>query len=426
MKISNLRLVTGPSAVRAAARVTWEDCPRPPLDLFFEAGSTGMDDLAPEPEAFLTACILPAMKNGERRVLVEGPLCPRLAEGATAAVALLRSWYGPPRGPVAIEATGGFRAILPRRPERAALFLTGGVDSLHLLQTNRVRFPEDHPEFFADGLSVSGHLAPPEAPGAEERGNWSGRVLRALSAIAEDARIALVPLKTNLSRLEPDVQFLADESLSSGLAAAAHLFRGRWSSVSLASGRDAARLEFRGTHPLLDPLFSSSALEIRHAGIRFSRLERVQAIASWPCALENLVVCLEFPPPPLLNCGRCEKCVRTMTALLAVGKLPGARQFPATEVRPEMIRALSIGPLAADYWVDLVPLLLRQDRTDLVGIIEEKLSEARRLQRWFENTGWKGGLRRLDRRFFGGRLLKFRRRVFPGRSARESARRQSS
>lgn len=43
------------------ARVTWQSSPRPPFNLFFETDSRGMEDLAPEPEAFLTAEIITLM-----------------------------------------------------------------------------------------------------------------------------------------------------------------------------------------------------------------------------------------------------------------------------------------------------------------------------------------------------------------------------
>jgi hypothetical protein len=406
VKISNLRLERGPSGARAVASIAWEDCARPPMELFFETDGRGAGDLEPEPEAFLTACVLPAMRNGEQRVHVEGTVCPRLAAGAAAAVDLVRSWYGPPRRAVAIEASRGFRAILPPRPERAALFFTAGVDSLHLLQINRSYYPREHPDSFSDCLSIFGHLCPSDVASP-----WNDRALEVLSESAAEQEMTLLPIWTNLWQLEPDLGFVAAESLSSALSAPAHLFRRRWSGISFASGRDAGRLARRGAHPLLDPLFSSSALEVRHVGIRFSRLERLQAVASSDSLLQNLIVCLAFPSAPRVNCGECEKCVRTMTSLLAIGKLSGARLFPEREVRPERIRALSISEYNLDYWSDLLPLLGRLGRPDLAGAIEEKLEETRRAGRWHAGVGWKGRLRRLDRRFFGGGLLQLRRRT---------------
>ena len=59
----------------------------------------------------------------------------------------------------------------------------------------------------------------------------------------------------------------------------------------------------------------------------------------------------------------------------------------------------------------MAPHLRGRGRDDLAAAIESKLDESRRLQRWHADAGWKGRLRRLDRRLLGGRLLAARRRL---------------
>lgn len=413
VKISNLRLEVRAGTARALASITWEDCPRPPLELFFRTDGHGAEDLSAEPEAFLAACVLPAMREGERRVLVEGPVDPVLAEGTADAIALLKSWYGASCGPVKVEATQGFHAIPPRRPDRAAVFFSGGIDSTQLLLANRAQFPATHPASFVEALSSFGHLCPT----TEATRQWNALMRRNLSETAARAGLALVGLETNVWELAPDVDFLAGKSLSSALAAGAHAFRKRWSSIAMASSRDVAHVASRrGFHPVLDQLFGGSALDLRHASSRLTRLERLHAILAGPHGVENLVVCLAFPTPPFLNCGECEKCVRTMAALLALGRLSEARHFPERDVRPETILAVAIGCHDEGYWTELAPLLAARGRADLVAAIEDRLAEMRRLAAWSEDAGWKGSLRRLDRRVFGGRILKTRRRVFSGKS----------
>ena len=405
MRISELRLERTGSGARASARVRWEDSARSPLELFFETDARGMDDLTPEPEAFVTACALPAIRSGERRLRVDGPLCPRLAEGLATAAALLQGWYGGSRGPIPIEPSG-FRALVPRESPRAALFFTGGIDSTHLLRVNRRSYAREHPRSFADCLLLHGNLK-----AESDESPWSVRALAAVGEAAEAAGLALVPVRTNLWDIEPDLEFVTFQSLSSGLAAAAHLFRRRWNRVSLASGRDIVREMPRGTHPLLDPLYSSSALDILHEPLRLTRLERLEAIASEPPGIGQLVVCLAYPGAPHLNCGECEKCVRTMTQLLALGRLGEARSFAHRDVRPEMIRPIHVSPPEILYWVETLPVLARVGRPDLVAAIREKLEETARRERWLAEEGLTGRLRRLDRRFLGGRLLELRRRL---------------
>ncbi|HTO75795.1 MAG TPA: hypothetical protein VMQ61_06930 [Thermoanaerobaculia bacterium] len=407
MRITDLRLARTGDTARATARVTWEETPRPPFDLFFETAGPGAEDFGAEPEAFFLASVLPAMKNRERRVFVEGTLCPRLADGVTAAIGLLEDWYGPPRGPVAIEASEGFRALTPREPPRAAFFLTGGVDSLHLLHMNRAHYPARHPAHFRDAISVFGHLC---AEGDESP--WNDRVRPHLAKIASKMGLDIVFFRTNVWRLEPDLAFVAEESLSASLLSNVHLLRRRWSRVSIATGRFSGAEVVRGTHPMLDPLYATSALDVRHDANPYKRFQRLAALSATPGALEDLVVCLAYPDPPALNCGRCEKCLRTMTQLVALGRLEETPHFP-NEVGAEAIRRLSIKPVEAYYWNEILPLLGARGREDLVAAIRERLAETRRFERWSRDEGWKGRLRKLDRRFLGGRLLELRKRMLP-------------
>ena len=390
------------------ARVAWEDSPRPPVELFFETDAGGAADMRAETEAFVTACVLPAMRDGERRLWIEGTLCPRLADGAAAAIAVLTGWRGAHRRPVALEPSGGFRSLEPRRPERAAMFLSAGIDSRHLLRTNRLHFGEGHPARIVEGISVFGHLCPT----TETTLAWNDRVLAALTDAAKDLAVPFVRVRTNIWELAPDVEFLASESLSSAVASATHLFRGRWSSVSFASSREITRRPPRGTHSLLDPLWSSSALDVRYFDTPLTRLERLRVVAAEPPGVRDLLVCLAFPGAPHVNCGECEKCVRTMIELLVIGRLGEARRFPRHEVEPAMIARLHMNEyVIEDYWKELVPPLAGQGRSDLVAAITERMEEAGRQRRWAADAGWKGRLRRFDRRFLGGRLMAARRQL---------------
>jgi len=408
VRIRDLRREDVAGRPRVAARVEWEDRERPPIDLFFETSPEAGEHLAPSPDALVAACFLPATRHGERRIAVDGPVCPRLQEGLRTIARLLEGWFARPHPIPVIEPTAGFRAPFPRRPRRSAFFFTGGVDSTHLLLRNRREFPADHPDRFQDALAVVGLYAPDQFSGDDVFALYR-RAIDALRELAVEARIDLVPVATNVTALEPEIEFIAEESLSSALAACAHLFASRWSDVSLASGRDVSTLVPLGTHPLIDPYLSSAAIEIRHVGIAFTRPDRLREVCEWDEALHRLIVCMAGPPPPFLNCGRCEKCLRTMTALAGLGRLAEARQFPARELSPETIDAFPLGPHHAPYWRALLPLLHEGGRSDLAAAVERRLADADRQGEWFADVGWRGALRRADRRWLGGRLMNLRR-----------------
>jgi hypothetical protein len=390
-----------------SARVTWEDSAQAPLELFFEAEGAGGAELSPEPEAFLTACFLPAMRGGERRVEIEGALCGRLLEGLPEAVARLRSLHGAGHETPRIEPTQGVRTLSPRRPARAATFFTGGVDTLEMLQRDRRDRRPGDPGKFVEAVWMFGHLCPTD----RRTLGWNEAALEAVAPVIAREGLALTTVRTNIWNLAPDIPFLGEESLSSALASAAHGLRARFDSIAIASGRDARRERLRGSCPMLDPLYSTGAVEILHEPNALTRFERLEAIARKPEVLRNLVVCLAFPTAPQINCGECEKCLRTMTALVALGKLEDARLFPARGVTPELLRRARLDELTEVYWDDFLPLLEQRGRTDLLDAIREARERAGRDKSWNADEGWKGRLRRLDRRYLGGRLLRMRRRL---------------
>jgi hypothetical protein len=408
LKIADWNRALVPGGARVSARVHWEDTERPPLEIFFEAQGAGAADLSPEPEAFLTACFLPAMRGGERRVAIEGAVCGRLAEGLAEAAALLRQADGGvgPRTPD-VEPRRGRRTLFPRRPSRAATFYTGGVDTLEMLQRNRRDHGPGDPERFVEAVWTFGHLCPTDARTL----GWNAAALDAAAPLIAREGLALTAVRTNLWELAPDIPFLGERSLSSALASVAHCLGSRFDSIAVASGRDAKRERLRGTCPMLDPLYSTGAVAIRHEPNPLTRFERLQAVAQNPELLENLIVCLAFPTPPQINCGECEKCLRTMTALLAIGKLEGALRFPARGVTPELLRAARLDEHTAVYWDDHLPLLGRRGHADLLAAIEEGRERTRGHARWEADEGFMGALRRLDRRYLGGRLLRIRRRL---------------
>jgi hypothetical protein len=184
------------------------------------------------------------------------------------------------------------------------------------------------------------------------------------------------------------------------------------SSVSIAAGYDASYLAPWGSHPMLDPNYGSSSLEVRPEEFGLTREERIAAVAHWTEILPYMLVCSEGPlEPGLMNCGRCEKCVRTMIALLLVDCLAGTGPFRPDDVDAALLEPLKLEPQVLTFWEDFPPALRRRGRTDLAQGAERLVREGRRRADWFRDRGWKGGLRRLDRQFLRGRLLDASRRI---------------
>jgi hypothetical protein len=126
--------------------------------------------------------------------------------------------------------------------------------------------------------------------------------------------------------------------------------------------------------------------------------------------MATLIVCNESPlPPGVTNCGRCEKCIRTLCELQAAGSLERSSTFPVREIAAQSIRRLQpVDNFEGHSWRDLPRELA--SRPDLVAAIEDWMTRLRASADWWADLGWKGRLRRIDRSLFRGRLLALRRR----------------
>ncbi len=362
--------------MRAVATVIWENRARPAQDIYFETTAEFAADISANPNAFLTACTLPAMHYGESRIALDAPICPQLKEGLITVMNCLVSWYGSKLKVIPIEAP--VQAEVAFISPRAGCFFSGGIDALSMLRNNHLHFDPTHPNFIKDGLIVYGILR-----GEERQDPSFNYVLQGASAVAQDAGINLIPVYTNayahLKDLDPRYKFWKYEYHGSFLAAVAHVFSSRLTSVSIASTYDLANLDCWGSHPLLDPNYSSSNLQIRHEDSALSRLSKTKIVSEWDVALQHLRVCNDKNSyrDGNYNCGACEKCVRTMTALFTLGLLEKTPTFREKDVSQKLLeRAVTItDSYEAACYRELIPPLAQMNRFDLInGIRKEILS----------------------------------------------------
>jgi hypothetical protein len=208
------------------------------------------------------------------------------------------------------------------------------------------------------------------------------------------------------------------------LSAVGHVFSSRLATLFIGSYDVAGLFMPYGSHPLLDPCYSSSGLRIRPDGYACTRLEKVSVVAGWEVGLRNLRVCT-VNVPGLLNCGDCEKCIRTMTELLVLGKLGDATSFPVRDVTPELLSSVEIDSEDLDVlYAPLAAPLRALGRSDLADIIDVKSRRFHEQLDFIHERDFKGLVKRFDRRVLGGRLLALR-NVFkdPAVVARQEAER---
>jgi hypothetical protein len=110
------------------------------------------------------------------------------------------------------------------------------------------------------------------------------------------------------------------------LASIALLLSPQLKKVYIPASKTYSNLNPWGSHPMLDPLWSTEEVEIVYDGCEADRVRKAALVAQSEIALRNLRVCL-FKPEDSLNCEQCEKCLRSMATLRAVGALDRCATF---------------------------------------------------------------------------------------------------
>jgi hypothetical protein len=378
MKIIDFNLTREAEFVTASARVIFEDSNRPEQRVYIKTPLLFSRGFEANPDAFLVGCLLPALHLGEKRIFIEGEVCPFLKEGVDVAMNILSHWTkDKPKEsrylPIKIEAKSRENLSIIT-PPRAGMVMSGGMDSLAALRLNRLRYPKGHPGYVKDSFFLHGF----DIGGVVERGmkyHVFDRARDAILKITRDAGTSLIPVYTNLRHLCDERKLWLDSFFGAVLAAMAHAFGSRINLMFIGSSYDIPNLHPCGSHPLLDPEYSSYGVRLRHRDYEMSRLEKIRIVSNWDAAFQNFRVCLANVPDRL-NCGKCEKCVRTMTELTALGLLHKTRAFVEDEVSPEDIEQFDITiRVRPPFYRPMIPLLREQGRDDLADTIEKKLKK---------------------------------------------------
>ena len=331
MLIKNLDCTTTEDMRRLSATVIWEDHDFPAQELTFEIcrqtddaeptqPEAGLDPLlasdGPRPDAFLAGCFPLAAVHGEARVRIDGSPCPMLVEGLQTAHGWWSSWGGMPASAPDIETSADAHTVSADRWRRAAAFLSGGVDGLHMLMRNRQTYRPNDPACIRDVLFIHGFDIGKRARNPEDQRFRAA--LRRLAPVAAETGVNVIACRTNLRHLPSKPDFWTYRHNGAALAAVGHAALCGPAFLFIGASHHLADPVPMGSHPAVDHLLSSQRLQIIHDGSRFTRLEKVRELATWPTGLAALRVCPETSGEEA-NCGRCEKCLRTRLELLAAG-----------------------------------------------------------------------------------------------------------
>lgn len=312
MVISNLTLTRTAKTVTLAADISFRgkktETAYLTTDIKFE--SCIANDATP----FLAAVLLPCMKSGEN-IYVDDTVSKQFLTNATAIMKLVKRWnIG--LNPVKIRVRSTVADL--GKPKGNASFFTAGVDSFYTyLKHKTSRTPITH-LVLAHGFDI---------PLSNK--TFFNEVAKTVEKVAKEEKVEAVIIETNIGEII-EKRLVWDFAHGGALAAVALFLRRGLKNVFIAGAVRNDQLFPYGTHPHLDPLWSTETLTVKSDGGEYDRIGKIQhSIATSPLALKYLRVCTQNLKGKY-NCSRCYKCLMTMMYLTAFDALKNAKTFERT------------------------------------------------------------------------------------------------
>jgi hypothetical protein len=359
VEIANLRAVVEGCASRVCAEVDGEP-------LWFESRDA---PLQPAAEAFGCAA-LPVAVERRRDLVLDAPVDAIWNMHVKAIQKTWHQWWRIRRAriyPRAVQKQPSTRA------KGMALCFGGGVDSFYSLLRSGYAF--DH-LVFVQGYDVK--LSDTARAEAAER---------SLREVAAAVGAKAVVIRTNLR--EHSTFRTADWERTHGgaLAATGHLLRQVVGILGISASFPYHYDIPWGSHWKIDPLWSSSQVEIAHCGAWLWRTQKLESILHEDLVRKHLRVCWQGRGSQP-NCGVCEKCLRTMLVLAQAGQL---EHFPIFGGSMPLVERLNRLPPLGPAYFSSYEEFLRESRDPPVTEALRALLQRSRAQ--------EPGLRRRTRRF---------------------------
>lgn len=276
---------------------------------------------------------------------------PSLFRGAES---ILRLWAYWRKDIKIISITTETIQTLPDQNRTSASFFSSGVDSMFTV----LRRPD-----VKNWVTVQGFDMPVSK--TEEFLQHCTR----LENIAKHYNCKFIPVVTNIRETRWKEANWELISHGAALAAVGLLFENHFHEILVPASYDYTCLDPWGSHPLLDPLFSTVYTKIVHEGTAYTRTEKIKYISEDKKALSELHVCYrgaDSKGQDSRNCGRCEKCYRTMIALDLLGKLDDATLFDRSNFDVKRISKIYIShDLDKKFFINLHSTSVELKRYDI-------------------------------------------------------------
>lgn len=289
-----------------------------PLELWyrFEGLDKPLDGVS---EAVAAALIVPCMAEDEP-LSMPGRVSRAFLANVTKAQRVLAGWYDDLH-PIRVRCSAHDRGAY-RRSRGVMCCFSAGVDSWYSLLKHEQRVTH---LLFVRGFDI----------GLGNDALWRATRSNA-EAVAAQLGKRLIICETNLRDVADKNRsrwgktfagdFWGQRLHGAAIASVALMLRRAIGELIIPATHTYSQLIPWGTSPRLDPLWSDGYLKITHDGCEKDRVAKVRSLTGSDIAMATLRVC--YGDTTEINCGRCEKCLRTVMTLKLCGALARAKTFP--------------------------------------------------------------------------------------------------
>jgi hypothetical protein len=311
------------------AAATVELCGRERIELWYRAPVSEGIRLTDAADPFVVALLLTAMEHG-RELRVHGEVSPSLLRNLEEFQAAWACWV--PGRYRRMDIVADAEHERPAAPDGALVAFSGGLDSCFTVFRHATGRAGRLSQRSLAGLVVQGFDVPLEEP------ETFASVAARAAAQLESFDIPLYTMATNFQVLRQNWDYAFGPAIISCLMFYQTAFR--TALIGSSEPYDSLFIPC-GSNPITDPTLSSDAFRIVHDGAAFNRIEKARELTQWTAGMRTLRVCWAGERKDR-NCGRCEKCIRTILDFRLVSPdLPPAFERDVTDLDILGLRALT-------------------------------------------------------------------------------------
>ncbi|MEJ2346946.1 MAG: hypothetical protein P8090_16400 [Gammaproteobacteria bacterium] len=310
--------------------------------LWYELGTAWGLPQDADADSYLRAVLLDAMSE-KRDICVQGTASKTLVRNLVELQSAWHRWLPDTFHTVSIDADELRDRETPKPGAVSAFSL--GVDSMFTVWRHTQRKLGNGSIDIRLGVLTHGFDIPLSATDAFEK------VRRTAAATLDELGLPLADIKTNFRQIS-HVNW--EYTFGSALVAALGNFKEAAGTGLVGSSNPYNALVLPwGSNPVTDHLLSAGDFAVVHDGASHNRPEKISEIANWETGCNNLRVCWEGKEYDR-NCGKCEKCLRTMLNFLACGRTVPSCFSQEENWRQNILRVRFANSAIRSDWVQIL------------------------------------------------------------------------